>query len=1481
MEPFDWHRIRTFRSSQNNAFEELVCQLANEEPVANRTSFRRVAAPDGGVEAYCELGDGSEYGWQAKFFFSWGKSQWQQVENSFKRALDTHPKLSTYYVAVPIDLKDPREANRQSATDIWNKKIKEWQKFSKSRGREIDFVYWGSHELLDRLSKPENAGRLRFWFNAGELTDQWFADRLSSSIDSLGNRYSEELNVELEIAKFFDAMGRNKKFKEVLANLLREVREKGSNFERWLEKRNVDDVKKKVQDYLQKVSEKLDPTDFFECTPIDVAALKSLSSEFLELLEVHRNNIDALIWKSREEGKSSEGGDEREDYKRERLVLDEFSDTVLNLVGLINGNLLILANNPILVVTGRAGVGKSHLLADVAKHMQQSGQMSMLLLGQSLMTEEEPWTQILRNVLRLDGTEDDFLGALNARAEASNSRILVFIDAINEGRGKLIWPKTIKAFIRTFQKYKWIGLVLSIRSSYEDIILPREIIPSDLALRINHNGFAGVEYAATKKFFEYYGIETPSVPLLHPEYQNPLFLKLFCQGLKKSGLTRPPDGYEGVTKIFEYYLSAVNKTLSNPDRLDYSNSLNPVGKCVQLIANEVRVLPEKWVSYERAFNLVESELRKVNPSKTNLLEELISEGVFSKDMFWVGSGNMEEGVYFTYERFGDITVAELTVKQFFGAETWIHKQIRGKSIFLWTCIVENCLKASCRLKFSIIKRLSIFADDEETALLNSGMIEALSIVLPETVGFEFYELCPRSRDYYSVVNAFIESLIWRKVETVSHKLLFYINDVASRNERTEDRFLETLLSIASNPKHPFNAQFLHKHLSRFTLADRDAWWTIYINSNFDEESIIARIIDWAWLPENVANASSDSLRLIGITLAWFFTSSNRYLRDSATKAMVCLLHNRLDIVEIILRQFEGVNDPYVYERLFAVAYGTALRCEKTEGLKTLSKYVYEVIFDKEKVYPHVLLRDYARGVVEIALREGLSLDIDPARIRPPYKSDFPTEFPTNEEMEKYEFKYDAKNFKDHFSSQNAIIDSMVTEYGRGVARYGDFGRYVFQSAFYDWKNFDPQKLSNVALKRVFELGYDVEKHGHYDRNMDQHGYVGRSGRKIERIGKKYQWIAFHELLSRVSDKSQMHDESCWGEEELMAFQGPWQPYVRDIDPSIMIKKALSERYEERSLHWWFDYQYTAWKQDDRRWLSDTKTIPECRNLIQVKDPEGTEWLVLEIHPEWRWQESHTDKSPQRILWCQLRSYLVKSEDFSRVVGTLKDANFADRSMPKSRSSLYEVFYREMYWSPAYNSFASHYYSGDLWRKVTIPDEKVVGEVIVTTENFLWEAEYDCSKEEAISFMMLNKPVFEGMSLRLCSLEGQAVDDSGRIVALDPSVRTKSISCLLVRKKEFLDYLRKNDLRAFWAMMGEKQLYHEGAYGEPPKSYVELRGLYYLDGQASKGKTRPRLVRISIPKKRTLSRKQQVQKQQLMEKFEKVLSVYKKKLKKQA
>ena len=103
----DWQSIRTINGSQREGFEELVVQLARTESPAS-AKFDRVGSPDAGVECYCVLDGGCEWGWQAKYFTSaLTPGQWGQLDDSVKTALDKRPELVRYFVCIPRNRSDP------------------------------------------------------------------------------------------------------------------------------------------------------------------------------------------------------------------------------------------------------------------------------------------------------------------------------------------------------------------------------------------------------------------------------------------------------------------------------------------------------------------------------------------------------------------------------------------------------------------------------------------------------------------------------------------------------------------------------------------------------------------------------------------------------------------------------------------------------------------------------------------------------------------------------------------------------------------------------------------------------------------------------------------------------------------------------------------------------------------------------------------------------------------------------------------------------------------------------------------------------------------------------------------------------------------------------------------------------------------------------------------------------------------------------
>ncbi|MCX6214223.1 ATP-binding protein [Spirosoma sp.] len=1402
----EWLKLRLYDGDLRKAFEEMVCQLAEYEPIENRVQFIRVAAPDGGKEAYWILNNGDEYGWQAKFFTSMDKGQWKQLNESVEKVLDKHPRLTRYYICTPLDREDPRIENQRWFMDKWIEWVGKWQKLARKMGRTVEFIYWGNYELFERLSRPVNVGRLNFWFQETELTEEWFTHRLEEGIHNLGSRYTPEVDFQLPVVKVFNGLARNNSF---LTRWSEEFNQLKTVAYKAIHQLNVQD--KDLNEQVDRFKELLSRLNLFEeanrpnrLSIVDQGAFSNMLKQLVA-------NVDQIISRFYElnrievEKKKTTGQRDSEysnafgwDIERCR----EVNRNLYEYIGYINGLEVKAANVPAMVLSGDAGMGKSHLLADIAQKRKEENLPTVLLLGQQFTTTDEPWTQILR-LLHLSCNRDIFLATLNTYGETLGSRVLLIIDAINEGQGRFIWEHSIRGFLHEVAHYPWLGLVISVRSSYEELLLPESIAKDNRLLRVVHHGFKAVEYQATKRFFEYYGLLLPSIPLLHPEFSNPLFLHLFCKGLKKKGLNRIPDGYEGITAIITFLIDAIDEVLAK--KLHYPTSLRLTQKIVDQLAAKLLEQEARSISFEETFYwLIDlPKLKAISePRRGQYIEDLISEGILSKNFLqrWDQKTQQlkgEEILFFTYERFGD------------------HLMVSH--------LIDNYVnKVKPKESFEQDTKLQLLISGDNAIHKNEGLVEAMAIQLPEKIGIELHQVLPQFANTGSVAGAFIESLLWRKLTSFTDETKKYLISIADTDqEYWFNRLFQNLLLVTASPSHPFNSDFLHQSLMKLTMVDRDAWWSKYIHFKYshspEEPTAVQRLIDWAWSVVSKQNIEAEAARLMGQTIAWFLTSSNRLLRDSATKALVSLFENRILILIQVLQAFEEINDPYVYERLWAVVYGCTLRTKQKEFLKPLSEYTYQCIFNQEEVYPHILLRDYARQVIEYTSYLGLVTELDLIKIRPPYKSQMPKRFPTNKEIDKkYKLDYKSSEFKKHQWSQNNILKSMTTEYGRGVGGYGDFGRYVFENNFDGWREeVNVNRLSNLAVQWIFKkYGYDVEKLGEFEQ------YIGRFKTdrhdvQSERIGKKYQWIAMHELLARVSDNFTLRDS--WGEHEEEPFEGPWNPFVRDIDPSILIKKTAVAKGK---TSWWNPAQSFDWSIPHKDWIAFHDDFPDPRKLIHFINPvDGEEWLSLESHPSWQEPTfAHEDEYQisKKNLWYQIRAYIVPEEGYNEFIEWGGNQDFFGKWMPESWDRR-EVFSREFYWSPAYKALAARAQKDESieepWRRISIRYShqnsgiENLGPVMVPTQSYIWSEQYDASKEETISFHMPNGFLFEKMKLQYADMEGAFVNADNQIVCFDPSVEKEGDSCLLIRKADLFKMLNEQGLRIFWTVLGQKSIHH--------------------------------------------------------------------------
>lgn len=1230
----------------------------------------------------------------------------------------------------------------------------------------------------------------------------FFANQVEREIKNLGPRFNEKLNFKLPIARFFNSVSKDTIFHQsVIEKTDKWLTEKG--YKKLSDNELLKKLELELDTLRQEIKEWL--IDFrshsLENEISLLPLLKKIEGFNVKVSEKWHEVFDFDIGQKREKDKP------KKSFDSEFSRLREIQDANRKFIEDIDELNIDLANHPTLIIQGEAGCGKSHLLGDIATRRKELNLPTILLLGTTFKN-----TTIEKNILNkldLACSFKEFLENLNSIGLQINSRVLILIDAINEGAGKDLWENQIAGFVDTVAKYPAVGLVLTIRSTYFNDIIPDSFNSNQAITVITHEGFKGNEYEALKLFCTHYKLRHPNFPILNPEFTNPLFLLTICEAVKDLPEKSFPKGFNGINITYSLYKQSLNQKFEKK-RPEYKYQ-DIVSKAIEKLAIKLFNTEYHSLNIAESVEFFNSEFSKF-PS---LFSDLIEESVLVKMKRKYNRDNTEEIVFFSYQRLGDFFMVEELLKPY------------SKR--------EEVIKA-----FESDQQLQKIADNYQWS--NRGIIEALAILLPEKYDLELFELInfffdkntdKRNKEwldaqtYESFTRILLDSLKWRELSNINNEKI--TNWLQKNGRLRDDEWWYTLTELAAIPNHPFNGDRLHRILLRHSMSERDGFWQKYVRwySGYDDQNTafpLQRLIDWAWSPNISYNVDSETARLVAQTLAWILSSTDIALRDKTTKALVNLLEQQPETLIKTLTAFENIGDLYILDRLYAVAYGCILRTEKIELIRAIAQYIYDVIFKDGNPPAHLLVRDYARNAVEYAIYKEVGLDVDIELIRPPYNSQCDYKPLSNKQLDE---KYKPKEDSGHWGKDNwgitAILHSMTTEYGRGTGGYGDFGRYVFQSAISHFKlpiKLNVDLLSNLAIEWIFEkYGYNPKIHGEHDRMVADHYYQREY--KIERIGKKYQWIAFHQILAIIADNFKVRE--IWSFNDMyQLYKGAWQLYVRNIDPAYITKDNDNDKKDEENLikqidkEWWSDDEYSHWNYPDAKWIRTTEDLISPRKVIEKKNI-NEEWLQLQHSIEWR--------EPKKIgvdlyygrrkqIWYSIQGLLVRKSDKQKIIKYLKTKNFWGDWLPRNRDNESNLINREKFWSPAYLDVYKH--NKKIWE--TIQDTKY--KVIVATESANGGIEGDKSGANQ-SYNISCKYIFEGMKLQYAPIDGTLKNSDNEIVVINSKPRS-----VLIRKRDLIRFLEENDLDIIWTLLGEKMSFD---MNQRQDSYFAVPcGVYYLD-----------------------------------------------------
>jgi hypothetical protein len=1120
-----------------------------------------------------------------------------------------------------------------------------------------------------------------------------------------------------------------------------------------------------------------------------------------------------------------------------------------------------LVNARAVLLEGTAGSGKSHLLADVVEHQVHAGRPAILVLG-SAFVEGDPWRQVMAQLdLAPDLQVKHFLASIDAAAQAEGVRALICIDAINERHGLDIWPDRLAAFLKTAEPFTHVCVVLSCRSTYVEHVVPD--IDERQLTRIEHHGFADRGGEAANVYLAKRGIVRPGSPNLVPEFQNPLFLKTCCDFLDREGKKEIPRGLRGVSAIFGFYNHAVARSVTRRMGLDPNLELVPAA--LSQFTDLLVARGEGYAAKEDVISVFEKVLPSSGSLNRSLLSQFEAEGIIAIEPVTQDDGSRAPMVRFTFERFSDHTIAARMLQEHLDPAA-------PEAAFAADMPLGKLVFGQLRYRFA-------------------GIIEAIAIQLPEKAGREIVDV-GQAVDW-TIREAFLDSLLWREQAHFTERTF-----QLAKSYRGLDEMTDLLISIATEPENRFNARFIHTRLLAKTMPDRDVSWSLYLSDRGEEADPVGTLIDWT-IQNGMGPVEEERAELAAITLSWFLTASNREVRDKSTKALGCLLAQRLAVAAKLLRTFSGVDDLYVRERLFAAAYGAALQGKTVEGLGALAATTYELVFKSGKPPLNELLRDHARGIIAYARWRGhLPRSVKLRRTRPPYESPWPIEYVSDELIESYKQDYGGAYLCDDIVSSAVsdgdfaryVIDHTVDKWtpvpldapcclsAYEIARQWilEFaqratpaqlaafeameaaaeplsGHFSYQKSperealkaaarafqitltadeweeyrvkakrYVEYLQFDPARSDYPAhfdtrwarrwvAKRAHELGWTQARFGKVDRKS---GYERRDHR-VERIGKKYQWLAFYELLARMADNLHYVGQS-YGKKNPRPYVGARDLGIRNTDPSLLVTQTNYDGWKQWGRTWWVPVEprlRPVAPLERLTWLQSDNDLLNRATLVDVYDPKTKrQWLCLSGFANWRQYGIDGDnKGMQRDTWYRVRCIVTAKANEARLLKSLSGRTLTDpHALPEFELDS-EFFLGEYPWHPDLAKRDGWHNAGG-WHRLAAP-------VRPTTASYRCErGGYDYSVDQTIEIEFPAPWLAAAMNLRL--LDGQRptfVDAGGHVQFFDPSVTEKGYQAALVDREAFLTMLERGRLVPVWVVAGEKGVFggkrpHEGFGG---------------------------------------------------------------------
>ncbi|MGV0953276.1 MAG: NACHT domain-containing protein [Fluviibacter sp.] len=1065
---------------------------------------------------------------------------------------------------------------------------------------------------------------------------EWLNNQASLLTANAGPRYTSDAHVETDIGHAFDWLLARQ---PAIAELDKAFSDVWKHIE-------LENIFSEIHPDMELIAKELRADIYWQSTPNFTFMMDTLAQ------------VETHAWTEYEAHERSKEQESRNDTWRYRgYSLRQAAYTAREARDLLR-KYSSLTRQRIMLLTGKAGQGKTHTLVHEVKQLVSTGGLALGVLGQTLSHADTLWDAICRRV-GWQGTHDQLLDKLENEAANRNQRTLLVMDALNETPDRRRWRNELAGMIQEVLRRPHLALVISVRTDYLEQTLP---LLSDGAetpwVKWEHLGFAGIEPDALLRYFEHYGVKAPVAPPLG-EFGNPLYVQLLARSMQGHPLQHWLPSWLEVWRAWMVRLEEEAK-----DRLSLDNASRQ-----EVMRRTMSKLAQAMLKDGR-FNLPRrraDDLAREMTGTDGVIAFLCSSGALIDRL-----EDDEDVVEFGFERLSDTFLADRLLAKLFEGKTSKEEKLAA-------------LRTALAPGGDLHPLASRDYVDHPLYFRRSGLLEALCLAVPLCTGAELPTLLPDNDTAlhdWELSQAFRDSLRWRccpeEFGMENKELLcLWQHYSGNSNEASE---LDELIGFSLIPGHPFAMeQVIHPRLLiQKNPGERDAIWSINLVPLWgDEHSNLRQMVVWA-RDANLHGVHTDVALPAARLLGWICATSQKGLRLAAMKGLTRLLAACPQVIEAFLPDFLAVNDAYVLEAVLVAVWGLVLDGHDTQIATLAAQQVYESQFsDSNARWCHITLRHYARRIVEEACRNGWLPDVPLCIVRPPYRSTLPFDtVPSNEELKALDT---SKGFgRIVFSSTNddfyryvmggnsASLDFLSQPLANSSEPARPFARAESSiSRGSDQTIFDLALAARFVAWNCLNLGWTADRFEDFDSGYftRDHNRMG-DGEGTERIGKKYQWISWYTLLAFLSDNYAIKLD--WNK-EAQVYDTPDQVHVNPHDPARWLQIVTPAVDRNKKNDFWDIPSLPAWPlhklEEMKAWVASSSYDLPPEDVIGCVPSLPKAWgdgPWLRLAAEHIWQSNFAPggwgigKDYYADLWWQCWPFLIYADDLPRLLENVND-----------------------------------------------------------------------------------------------------------------------------------------------------------------------------------------------------------------------------------